>query len=111
MTTQLLPGGPPPTPGVGPGLLGGGSLPSGPGPVGSFVDNGIAGAAVDSGVAIRGPIYKLIRRDFGPEELYNLALDPGEQVDLLNLPWLPGPAADAYAELSATLDGLLASED
>ncbi|QDU66103.1 sulfatase-like hydrolase/transferase [Engelhardtia mirabilis] len=94
--------------GGGGGPLGGGLGTAGVGPATTSLASGglIAGAALESGIAIRNTGFKLIRRDDGGEELYNLLLDPTENVDLLTLPVLPTPAAGALAELSAVLDGL-----
>jgi arylsulfatase A-like enzyme len=66
----------------------------------------IAGAQLMLGSAARNQTFKLIRPEFGPEELYNLLLDPREQVDLLKLPGLTPQARLAYRELSAALDSL-----
>jgi arylsulfatase B len=82
------------------GALGGGGLGAALGGLG-------AGAQLVSGVTLRNAVHKLIRYDNGVEELYNLLLDPQEQLDLLALPSLTPNAQAAYDELTATLDGLL----
>lgn len=66
----------------------------------------IAGAQLMLGSAARNQTFKLIRPESGPEELYNLLIDPREQVDLLKLPALPPQARLAYRQLSGALDQL-----
>jgi hypothetical protein len=58
------------------------------------------------GSAARNANFKLIRPESGPEQLYNLLLDPREQLDLLKLPNLSPQARLAYRQLSAALDQL-----
>jgi arylsulfatase A-like enzyme len=64
----------------------------------------IAGAQLMLGSAARNANFKLIRPESGPEQLYNLLLDPREQLDLLKLPNLSPQARLAYRQLSAALD-------
>ena len=66
----------------------------------------IAGAQLMLGSAARNQTFKLIRPESGPEQLYNLLLDPREQLDLLKLPSLSPQARLAYRQLSAALDQL-----
>ncbi|MEO0651360.1 MAG: sulfatase-like hydrolase/transferase [Planctomycetota bacterium] len=66
----------------------------------------IAGAVAANGTTVRNGGFKFIRNSTGFEELYNLTADPFEDVNLLLLPFLPAPAAAAYAELAAVVDEL-----
>jgi arylsulfatase A-like enzyme len=75
-------------------------------PVGGGSGGLIAGAQLMLGSAARNQTFKLIRPEDGPEELYNLLLDPVEQYDLLELPGLTPAARLAYRQLSAELDKL-----
>lgn len=63
------------------------------------------------GFALRDATHKLLRHLNGKEELYNLVLDPYEQLNLLALGSLSGLAAAKYDSLSAQLDALLASAE